>query len=1062
MIPETEYDETDVTIDAANNYIKDLVGKHCCYPNSLEAGISELETLACDYAMTPEQRDILMRWLDEHRDHAGLDILILQDILNSRGKSHLLSFAVNIYFESGGHHITTFCKLVKDNKYFATWRYNAASGFIAKEFPTLDKGMLNSISEEYHDLVADMDMPKLDSEQEQDENMPNQNYIKEDLGGDIENRLALEKVLTKSPLLQKWSGLVPVHNETRRLIVNKKTAPTILGIIDAVKKASVLELNDASVSVSGLVKAHLRNNKPTPLYFRREKIYENIIEIKINQFITSSERSDCQTLLEINSAKSELSKLNLENESKTNDNLYILAYAWEAFNDIARTELDLFDGVDFNELFFSDLIYSYRDSDGKTKEDVISVVDYLCSKANNHPITSRESVSLSWPKEIEPQKTYLLTSFLQEEAGNLLAHLDKARFLQEIEQRRAAFNKYINKPTDYFQTILDKLLLKYPDHPKVTLVDTVQYNNQVSTINMNYQGAANYANPPVSLTFSVADILSGRVREWESTHISYNRPEFSRLGKISTELLNDLQNEDIQPQYVGLLRSLGGNTEVKSNFYSYLRSILQYHDIDKTGSYTIEQAPLLLVCPNPSGGPSLSIPFSGGFSQEDYPIQVVSLQTNDTITFPSSNDFRQQIQQDGELRKWVALHFPAGFSGDYGNLKIGGNKTDYSDLFERMINQYADDMDVWVRSASEAGALKAFAIIEMLSPVLALPSFVMTPVAGFIYGAAVAATPYLGRAAISDTDEERDEHFKSAAIAVASEAVFYVGLNMAASTFTKAAGRFSRSSSRVIFNMPDAKARGFKVQGYEFEGRVKGGCFEVSSNNGRTWNKGGKVAEFAWRMQNAGPGPKKFPQPEAAGSPPIVPLRPARPVGTLDTPPVVPPRPEWTLSRPPVAPPRATTAGNNILRMLEESPAGSASEIVLFTNKSPGTFQAEVMWAKARTKGPFRQGDSGFKELVDSKEDFKWVLTPDRNIVIGRELSHAVLGNSENVIAAGHAKKISDGKLWISNQTGHYQADYQSIQQSIPHWKAMGYVPHVDEFSKIINNKYVDFILEDG
>jgi hypothetical protein len=148
-----------------------------------------------------------------------------------------------------------------------------------------------------------------------------------------------------------------------------------------------------------------------------------------------------------------------------------------------------------------------------------------------------------------------------------------------------------------------------------------------------------------------------------------------------------------------------------------------------------------------------------------------------------------------------------------------------------------------------------------------------------------------------------------------------------------------------------------------------------------------------------------------------------------------------------------------VFRELEEAPVRSASEIELFTNKQPNSFQEEVAWASTHAKGPFRRGDSRFNELIDSKEDFKWVLTSDRNIVIGRDLSHAVLGNSENVISAGHAKKIADGKLWVSNQTGHYQANYESIKQSIHYWKELGYIPHVDGDSEIINNGYLNLLV---
>ncbi|MFY2506855.1 hypothetical protein ACN3E9_00670 [Vibrio pectenicida] len=863
----------------------------------------------------------------------------------------------------------------------------------------------------------------------------------------------MENIRQASPLMRKRAGLVQINRETTVPIHSRLKQE----IEECVENASDFDLNHTSLSVSSLVNGHLRQSMPTPLYFQKEKIYRDIIKLKVDALSSSTGQDKKLILLEINAAKNDLRTIKRDNERKVNNDSYILAYAWEVFHDISNTDSHLFTNIDIDKLFFSDLIYSYSDSNSRTQQGAIAIVDYLCHKATNHPITSRQNVRLSWPEEIEPQRAYALESFLKEESENIFGHLEETRLLEKVERKRKKVSRSIETPKAYFQKTLDKLLSKHPGHSIVKLTDTVRYKNSVISMdNMNFQAAANYDNPPVSMAFSVADILAGRVREWESTNISYGSPELSNLGAISTALLNDLKDEDIQPQYISSIHNLRSDITVEKDFYSYVRSVLRLHGVTRTGSYPIGQAPLLLVCPNPSGGPNLPADSSQYLSEEHDPIKVISLQTSNAFTFSSCNDFRQKIRHNEELKKWVALHCPAEFSDDYSNLNIGRSKTVYSGLYERTIDQYANDMDVWVRSASEAGALKAFEIIEMLTPVLVLPAFAMTPVAGFVYGAAVAATPHLGRAAVSDTDEERDKHLKSAAIAVAIEATFQLGFKAAA----KAAGRVFRPSAKVATSTTNATARSFKIQKHKYFGRVQNGRFEVSYNDGRTWNKGGKVAEFAWRMQNAGPGARRLPLPEPAGQPPVAPPRPpetlVRPT-VPPRPPTVVPRPPETLGKPPVVPRRPVAGSKNVLRELEEPPVGAAREVEVFNNKQPDSYAKEVKRALTHAQGPYDvRNEQGFKDLINSNEDFKWVLKSDKNIVIGRELSHAVLGEGTNVISAGHAKKIADGKIWLSNQTGHYQVNYESIKQSVRYWKELGYTPYVDGHSEIINNGYLN------
>ncbi|EAR53774.1 hypothetical protein SKA34_01207 [Photobacterium sp. SKA34] len=921
-------------------------------------------------------------------------------------------------------------------------------------------------------------------------------------GGDIAANISwLKSVIEyKQFQYQEGQGRESVEPLTLQLELNEAHQELEQELRQCVSEASDQALNHAIISVSALVNGHLQQSMPTPLYFHRENIYRDIISIKIEALKTLIGEARNPLLLEIHVANTELIKKASKKEKNSRNNSYFHAYAWEVFHDIATTDAHLFEGIDIDKFLFSDVIYSYRDDQQRTKEDTVSVIDYLCQKVIPHPITSRQNISLAWPQEFDYLRACSLSTFLNEEAENLLRSQTEAQLLKDVEKARAKVSSAIVTPKTYFQHKLDQLLGQYPSHPAIKLTDTVSYSNRVTMLDMNLQAGANYDNPPENLIFSVADILAGRVREWESTHISYNTPEFSNLGAMSSDLLNALKNEDIQPQYTESLRLLLANQTVKKDFYSYLRAALKFHGSVRTGSFSIEHAPLLLVSHDDENGPRIPIssPISHG------PIKVVSLLTNSKVIFPSVDDFRQQIRQSEKLRKWVSLHFPAGFAGEYDNLLISEHKTDYSYLYENTINKYADDMDVWVRSASEAGALKAFEIIEMLSPVLVLPAFAMTPVTGFVYGAALAATPHLGRAAISDTIEERDSHLLSSAKAVALEAVFQLGFRAAA----KAAGRVFRPTNVTPKLTQDAFARRFKIDGVsrEFHGRVKFGKFEVSIDNGLTWNKAGKGAEFAWRMQNAGPGAKKLPlstdmPPAIPERPPVVPARPAhtlpgeapvvpaRPAHTLPgEAPVVPARPAHTLPgeapvvpvRPvhtlpgeaPVVPARPAHTLPGEAPVVPQRPgntlpdgatANTFSPLEIppkqdfrFSNKQPNTFADEVSRAKKMARGPFEDKESGFAELINDEVDFKWVLKQDRKIVIGLELSHPVLGGGEDVISAGHARKIGNGKIWISNQTGHYQANYESIKQSVESWNKLGYEPNVNTHSNWKDNGYTN------
>ncbi|QDO84035.1 hypothetical protein FM037_13285 [Shewanella psychropiezotolerans] len=214
----------------------------------------------------------------------------------------------------------------------------------------------------------------------------------------------------------------------------------------------------------------------------------------------------------------------------------------------------------------------------------------------------------------------------------------------------------------------------------------------------------------------------------------------------------------------------------------------------------------------------------------------MSLATNQAYSFPSINDFIDAAKKEGQLRDWVTMHFPLDSDANdddmASTLSMGAG--DYSYLFEGTIDQYVKNMDILIRSHSEANALKFFEVLETTSPLLLAPALVMSPFSGFVYGSALIAAPHLGRAAISDTQDERDNHLKNAGIAVAMEAAFEGGVYLA-----------GKGLGRIIGNLTTPVK--ISADGAERLARTRKGTFEVSSNEGINWQNGTNKEYIAWR-----------------------------------------------------------------------------------------------------------------------------------------------------------------------------------------------------------------------
>ncbi|MBF4285267.1 hypothetical protein, partial [Vibrio anguillarum] len=327
-------------------------------------------------------------------------------------------------------------------------------------------------------------------------------------------------------------------------------------------------------------------------------------------------------------------------------------YLTSRIYDIKKTDPHAVENIDIDKFIFSDLIYGFSDHLGRIKYDVISVVDYLCSEATNHPILKRKQVSVSWPSEVHDN----LLIFLNEEKVNVTKFLRFMEKQSSVEANKDKLLSSIETPMSYFQHTLDRLAV---NEPGVELSNTVTYRYTVFSHHPEAHSVAMRENPPVKKSFSIADILTGRERAWRAENTAYNEREIINTSGISNSLIHSLENTDTQAEFLRSMNALRSDLQVKERFYDYAKSALELHQLDINHSYSIREAPMLLIYPSPEDGPHFSKKWSYDLNPEYSPIKLFSLLTNKVLIFASINDFKRQIRVNTELREWVQLHFPA-------------------------------------------------------------------------------------------------------------------------------------------------------------------------------------------------------------------------------------------------------------------------------------------------------------------------------------------------------------------------------------------------------------------
>lgn len=118
-----------------------------------------------------------------------------------------------------------------------------------------------------------------------------------------------------------------------------------------------------------------------------------------------------------------------------------------------------------------------------------------------------------------------------------------------------------------------------------------------------------------------------------------------------------------------------------------------------------------------------------------------------------------------------------------------------------------------------------------------------------------------------------------------------------------------------------------------------------------------------------------------------------------------------------------------------------------FINTMPDRLNTELELADRLGIKPCKIGEPEFDEIIN-QGTIKWaMITIDEILIIphyanGREINHTVISRGQPVLAAGDAEIVGNNGqyilLSISNYSGHFQPDKNSLNLAISTWKKQG------------------------
>lgn len=587
----------------------------------------------------------------------------------------------------------------------------------------------------------------------------------------LEESMANGFLMTNDPIRDEINGLFhTVAKRWNHVALNKLPIEVSISELETLlnKVRTVAErLNnyfdtDAAAIFSARLR-DLRNKEATPLYFTKASLYQNIIEELTSKLENDDEAIRNQARNRIESLTINLFKVRPSQEKNLNNSVVEL-FAVSRVHNIksANNGLNayLFDGIDIDKFLLSELICSRINHNGKEIIDTILLLDYLCQ----NPAATEKGFRVFWPKEIES----VLASFLETEVETIARFNTFIAGQDDIEVLRKALMNKLESPKRYFQTALDKL----SNGTDITLSSEITYRYRFKdSLNPEINGLGRHLSPPQIKTFTIVDILVGQKRQWESNNYNYDQPSVVFSPGINDQLRKEIENADVQNDYIQMLIGLESDQAARASFLKYANDAIDLHHLPKHDCYSIDEAPMLIIYPTNGDSSRFSRKIAERLNPDHEGVLVFSLLTNQVHEFTSINDFKQQIKNNVLIKNWVSLHFPVNFDGNFNTMKIK-RETAYLGNYEEAIKKYIRDMDTLVKSPSEMTAMEIFNRLEDISYVLALPAIVMGSVSGFLYGAVMSVGPLLAKAAISDTEDEQNAYLQQAAIAAAVDIGF--------------------------------------------------------------------------------------------------------------------------------------------------------------------------------------------------------------------------------------------------------------------------------------------------
>lgn len=558
-----------------------------------------------------------------------------------------------------------------------------------------------------------------------------------------------------------------ISEENKDLVLTKLSK--IISLIDfGFEKLDDYYLNNANAYIQSILKSKVS----TPLNFKKESVYQELIYFNVIDWEEKTENQKLEAGEIINAVTNLLSKSDNARTNTTVDIDVTNIYANSRLESIYQTDAHLFEHLSTDDVESTELIYSYTDEYNNTKYDTATFYEYILRyiSENTSSLATRNNIKIKFPTEFPPG----LVNYLEQEAHNIQEFHRVVKQLKITEDMRDNLRRALLDPNQYIEDFLAK---KGREHNinNLNLSDKVTFNYKYHSYNPYAQASGDILHPPITKIFTVRDILIGKERQWLAQNYIYNharKPKGKFPVNYSADLIDEIKDANIQSTYQNYIEKLKNNYEVKTKFYNYIRELLLTYNKFTNQYYLIENSPELLVYAAPERGPRTgNDPINDdNINPQDTPIDVVSILSGQRLIFSSFRDMKQKIENNETLKAWFDFHFPLDYHIDAASMRLIKKKRNYSYLYENVLQNYINDIDVLVRSHGETTLFELFKRLDDVSIFLSIPAIAMGPISGFLYGSLMSAGSLLGMAANSDTAADRDKYLKEAAIAVAFEA----------------------------------------------------------------------------------------------------------------------------------------------------------------------------------------------------------------------------------------------------------------------------------------------------